>query len=218
MLVFCEECGERLDFFLEHEQATVRRLRCQGCGELLTVCNDLNTAASESGQNSEKPLPCFFSTSKDSKIVRKQKVLVVDDSALIRGAIRRIFEESIKLEVIGEASNGAEALDLIPRLNPDVVTLDVNMPVMDGLTTLKHMMIKTPKPAVMISTLTREGASVTFDALKYGAVDFIPKPSQVNGKGLEAQHEKIIRKVSMASRVETKTDRKSTRLNSSHYS
>ncbi len=130
------------------------------------------------------------------------KVLIVDDSRMIRKAIRGILEDSGQLEVVGEAGNGVEALDLTPELNPDVVTLDVNMPVMDGLTTLKHMMIKYPRPAVMISTLTREGSSITFDALKYGAVDFVLKPSQVNGKQLAEQRESLVRKVILASRVE----------------
>jgi two-component system chemotaxis response regulator CheB len=91
---------------------------------------------------------------------------------------------------------------MIPRLNPDVITLDVNMPIMDGLTALKHIMIKHPKPTVMLSTLTREGERVTFDALKYGAVDFIAKPSMFQTITLEEQKQRIIEKVKMAAKVE----------------
>ena len=94
------------------------------------------------------------------------KLLVVDDSKLIRRFLLDVFRQGDPIQVVGEASNGAEALAMIPRLNPDVITLDVNMPIMDGLTALKHIMIKHPKPTVMLSTLTREGERVTFDALK----------------------------------------------------
>lgn len=134
---------------------------------------------------------------------KRLRLLIVDDSRFIRGAIRRIVETNDRIEVIGEAGNGKEALEQIPLLNPDVITLDVNMPVMDGLTTLKHIMIKNPRPTVMLSTLTREGATVTFDALKYGAVDFIEKPSNLGKADAVAQERRIIRKILMAGEVET---------------
>ena len=130
------------------------------------------------------------------------KLLIVDDSKLIRRAISNIFTDQENIQVVGEASNGREALEILPELNPDVVTLDINMPVMDGLTTLKHIMIKNPKPTVMLSSLTQEGASMTFDALKYGAIDFIPKPSRNNKDSLEKQGLDIIKKVNQAAEVE----------------
>jgi two-component system chemotaxis response regulator CheB len=130
------------------------------------------------------------------------KVLVVDDSKLIRRIVRGIFQDSAHIEVVGEAANGAQALELIPQLSPDVVTLDVNMPVMDGLTTLKHIMIRNPVPTVMFSTLTREGATETFDALRYGAVDFMLKPSRLSEEGMEEQKADITERVSMAAHVE----------------
>ncbi len=130
------------------------------------------------------------------------RALIVDDSKLIRQAIRDIFAESHQVQVVGEAGNGAEALEILPGLNPDIITLDINMPVMDGLTALKHIMIKHPKPIVMLSTYTREGERVTFDALKYGAVDFIEKPSQFQKIALQEQRERIIQKVTMAAKVE----------------
>ncbi len=130
------------------------------------------------------------------------KLMIVDDSRMIRKAISRIFDNIDNVEVVGEAGNGAHALDMLPKLNPDVVTLDVNMPVMDGLTALKHIMIKSPTPVVMISTLTKEGSAVTFDALKYGALDFVHKPSRTQKISIREQEENIVKKVRLASRVE----------------
>ncbi len=135
------------------------------------------------------------------------KVLVVDDSKLIRKVICRAFEESENINVVGEAGNGLEALKMLPQLNPDVVTLDINMPVMDGLTALKHMMIKYPRPIVMLSSLTKEGAAVTFEALKYGAVDFVHKPSKAKGSDLEEQYRNMISKIILAADVETEAVR-----------
>ena len=130
------------------------------------------------------------------------KALIVDDSKLIRQFICDLFNKSDHVRVAGEASNGAEALEMLPCLNPDIVTLDVNMPVMDGLTALKHIMIKHPKPTVMLSTYTRDGERVTFDALKYGAIDFIAKPSRFETLTMEEQRQKIIQKITMAAKVE----------------
>ncbi|MEN8258238.1 MAG: chemotaxis protein CheB [Thermodesulfobacteriota bacterium] len=128
------------------------------------------------------------------------KVFIVDDSKLMRQAVRRICEDNC-LEVVGEAENGVEALELLETLDPNVIILDVNMPVMDGLTTLKHMMIKKPTPTIMLSTLTREGAAVTFDSFKYGAVDFVTKPSSLDGGDLGEQSMELVRKVRAASEV-----------------
>ena len=130
------------------------------------------------------------------------KLLIVDDSKLIRRAVSNIFKAQDNFQVVGEAGNGKEALDMLAGLNPDVVTLDINMPVMDGLTTLKHIMIKSPRPTVMLSSLTQEGASVTFDALKYGAIDFIPKPSRTNGDSIGEQELNIVKKIKLAAEVE----------------
>lgn len=130
------------------------------------------------------------------------KLLIVDDSKLMRRVISGIFEGVEEVTVVGEAENGKIALEMIPSLKPDVVTMDINMPVMDGLKALKHIMIKHPTPVVMCSTLTGDGRTVTFDALKFGAVDFIHKPSNHHPETLEAQHETIRRKVIQAARVE----------------
>jgi len=129
------------------------------------------------------------------------KLLIVDDSKMMRRAIADIFDADNRVKVVGEAADGEEALEIILQLDIDVVTLDVEMPVMNGLTTLKHMMIEKPTPTVMISTLTHKGAAITFDALKYGAVDFVPKPSNLSGKDLKKQSSEIIRKVNLAAAV-----------------
>ena len=121
---------------------------------------------------------------------------------MIRRAVSNIFKAQDNFQVVGEAGNGKEALDMLAGLNPDVVTLDINMPVMDGLTTLKHIMIKSPRPTVMLSSLTQEGATETFDALKYGAIDFIPKPSRTNGDSIGEQELNIVKKIKLAAEVE----------------
>ena len=131
------------------------------------------------------------------------KVLVVDDSSLIRQAIITAISSSNQLQVIGEAADGDEALALIAQLKPDVVTLDVIMPRMSGLTTLKHIMIFHPTPVVMLSSVTQEGASVTFDALRYGAIDFIAKPSKLESNSLQMQTIEIIQKIITAAKVKT---------------
>jgi len=130
------------------------------------------------------------------------RLLIVDDSRLIRLAMADIFESQDDMKVVGVACNGREALALIPRLNPDVVTLDIEMPVMDGLTALKHIMMLCPKPTVMLSTHTWEGAKTTFDALKFGAIDFVHKPNRLLKLTVHEQQQNIIRKVAYAARVE----------------
>jgi two-component system chemotaxis response regulator CheB len=104
------------------------------------------------------------------------RVMIVDDSAFMRLTLSRIVNESPGLVVVGTARDGQEALELIPRLQPDVVTLDIEMPRLDGLSTLREIMAEHPRPVVMLSSLTTEGARETIQALTYGAVDFIAKP------------------------------------------
>ena len=106
---------------------------------------------------------------------RRTTVLVVDDSAFMRKAVSSMLEKDAQIEVIGTARNGEEALSQINRLDPDVVTLDIEMPVMDGLTALRNIMMQSPRPVLMLSSLTTDGAEATFKALELGAVDFIPK-------------------------------------------
>lgn len=106
------------------------------------------------------------------------RVLVVDDSAFMRFSITQHLNGRAGIQVVGSARDGQEALELIPSLQPDVVTLDVEMPRLDGISTLREIMVRFPRPVVMLSSLTREGAVTTIQALTLGAVDFITKPER----------------------------------------
>jgi len=108
---------------------------------------------------------------------RQVKVLVVDDSAFMRKIISDILEEDPIIKVIDRARDGKEAVEKTLKLDPDVITLDVEMPGMDGLAALKEIMRLKPTPVVMVSSLTRKGADTTMKALALGAVDFVAKPS-----------------------------------------
>ena len=103
------------------------------------------------------------------------KVLVVDDSTFYRRRVAQILNEDASLEVIDVAKDGQEAIDKAARLKPDVITMDVEMPVMDGITAVQKIMASTPTPVLMFSSLTHEGAQATLDALDAGALDFLPK-------------------------------------------
>ncbi|MCC2606186.1 protein-glutamate methylesterase/protein-glutamine glutaminase [Planctobacterium marinum] len=103
------------------------------------------------------------------------KVLVVDDSTFFRRRVSEILNQSPDLEVVGDARNGKEAIESVKRLNPDVVTMDIEMPVMDGISAVKEIMRSQPVPIIMFSSLTYEGAQATLDALEAGAMDFLPK-------------------------------------------
>jgi len=133
-------------------------------------------------------------------------VLIIDDSAFMRKAIRQILQSDPLIEVIGTARNGADGLEKFKELNPDVVTLDISMPQMDGLTCLRNIMSINPLPVVMISSLTQEGARETFKALELGAVDFVPKLSGTISLDIERQKNEIINKVKAAvlARIEKK--------------
>jgi len=103
------------------------------------------------------------------------KVLIVDDSAFMRAALSRMLTSDPTIEIVGQASDGIEALEKITQLNPDVITLDIEMPRMDGLATLEELMKKNPKPVLMVSSLTSAGADATLRALELGALDYMPK-------------------------------------------
>jgi len=127
----------------------------------------------------------------------KIKVLIIDDSALVRQMLSSIFEKAAGIEVVGTAQDPLIARNKIKQLNPDVLTLDVEMPRMDGLTFLANLMRLRPMPVVMVSSLTQKGADVTLDALDLGAVDFVSKPSAL-GSGLDEYADEIVAKVRMA--------------------
>lgn len=130
--------------------------------------------------------------------MNKIKVLVIDDSAFMRKMISDILNSDPNIEVLGTARNGKDGLEKLKKWQPDVVTLDIEMPVMDGLTALKNIMETRPLPVVMLSSLTQEGADTTLKALQLGAVDFIPKPSGAISLDIENIKDLIIEKVKEA--------------------
>ncbi|MBN1301156.1 MAG: chemotaxis response regulator protein-glutamate methylesterase [Melioribacteraceae bacterium] len=105
----------------------------------------------------------------------KIKVIIVDDSAFMRKSLSIMLESDDSIEIIAAAKDGLEGYELIKKLRPDIVTLDIEMPRMDGLTALKKIMTDCPTPVLMVSSLTTEGAESTIKAMEYGAIDFIPK-------------------------------------------
>lgn len=128
------------------------------------------------------------------------KLLIVDDSALMRRSLRECFENEADIEV-HTARDGKDALDQIRAIEPDVVTLDINMPVMDGLTCLSHIMTEAPRPVVMVSSLTEKGATITFEALEIGAVDYVAKPGGTVSLNLKSVFPDIVAKVRAAARA-----------------
>ncbi|HOQ38295.1 MAG TPA: chemotaxis response regulator protein-glutamate methylesterase [Acetivibrio sp.] len=125
----------------------------------------------------------------------KIRVLVVDDSAFMRKAITDILNSDGEIQVIDTAKNGVEALDKAEKLNPDVITMDLNMPVMDGLECLRRLQAISRIPVIMLSSYTKEGAYATMQALDEGAMDFIAKPGNIFEMKREDLKEEIIRKV-----------------------
>ncbi|MCP4581290.1 MAG: chemotaxis response regulator protein-glutamate methylesterase [candidate division Zixibacteria bacterium] len=123
------------------------------------------------------------------------KVLVVDDSAFMRKAISMMLESDPDIKVVGMGHDGNEGIELVKKLKPDIVTLDIEMPRMDGLTALKHIMADNPTPVMMISSLTTDGASATLDALQLGAVDFIPKQLSFVALDIVKIKEQLIQKI-----------------------
>ncbi len=138
-------------------------------------------------------------------MMKKVNVLVVDDSAFMRKMISNILEDHARLHVIDTARNGQDALEKIKQHQPDVITLDIEMPVMDGIAALKEIMANDPRPVVMLSSLTREGADKTLESMEFGAVDFIPKPSGSISLNIQDIEDEIISKVLEAAEVEVKT-------------
>src|ERR1700753_4237089 len=131
---------------------------------------------------------------------RRIRVLIVDDSALVRSLLTDILRPNPDIEVVGVASDAHIAREKIKALNPDVLTLDVEMPKMDGITFLKNLMRLRPMPVVMVSSLTERGADVTLDALALGAVDYLSKPKIDLAATLKDYGEELIEKIKTASR------------------
>lgn len=127
------------------------------------------------------------------------KVLIVDDSALMRKVLKEIIMTDESLEVVGTARDGQEAVEKVHDLNPDVVTMDINMPVMDGLTSMQYILSDYPDmPILIVSSLTSEGALTTFEALELGAFDYVAKPSGTVSSNLHIIGKEIILKVKLA--------------------
>jgi two-component system, chemotaxis family, protein-glutamate methylesterase/glutaminase len=135
---------------------------------------------------------------------KKIRVLVVDDSAVMRQLLTEILASDAGIEVVGTAADPYIAREKIKMLNPDVLTLDVEMPKMDGLAFLRNLMRLRPMPVVMCSSLTQQGANVALDALALGAIDYVAKPVFDVVHGIKDSAQEIITKVKMAARVQVR--------------
>ncbi|MBI5659283.1 MAG: chemotaxis response regulator protein-glutamate methylesterase [Nitrosomonadales bacterium] len=129
---------------------------------------------------------------------RKIRVLIVDDSALIRSILREVINSFPDMEAVGAATNPLQAREMIKALNPDVLTLDVEMPEMDGLTFLDKLMRLRPMPVLMVSSLTRQGSDAALRALELGAIDFVAKPRMGIADGLQGYDGEIAEKIRAA--------------------
>src|SRR5712691_1368506 len=129
------------------------------------------------------------------------RVLVVDDSAFMRRVISEAIAGQADMEVAGVAINGLDALVKVEQLQPDVLTLDVEMPDMDGLTALRHLMARYPRPVVMVSTMTQQGAVTTLRALSIGAVDFVAKPSAAISLDFHRVKDELLHKIRVAAKA-----------------
>lgn len=138
----------------------------------------------------------------------KIRVLIIDDSALVRQMLTKILNSALDIEVVGTAADPYIAREKIKRLNPNVLTLDIEMPRMDGLAFLSNLMRLRPMPVVMVSALTEKGADVTLQALEYGAVDFICKPQIDIAQTFDAYADEIINKIRTAVRAQVRPMRK----------
>lgn len=132
-------------------------------------------------------------------MAKKIRVLIIDDSALVRKLLTEILDSAKDIEVVGTASDPFIAREKIKKLNPDVLSLDVEMPKMDGLTFLDNLMRLRPMPVVMVSTLTTKGADTTLQALEMGAIDFVSKPRVDLSHTIDDYAEEIIEKIRIAS-------------------
>jgi two-component system, chemotaxis family, protein-glutamate methylesterase/glutaminase len=135
----------------------------------------------------------------------KTKVLVIDDSALIRSLLTELINDTKDLEVVGAAPDPLVAREMIKQLNPDVLTLDVEMPRMDGLDFLEKLMRLRPMPVLMVSTLTEKGSEITLRALELGATDFVTKPKMGITQGMQQYADEITDKIRTAAKAKVST-------------
>ena len=129
------------------------------------------------------------------------RVLIVDDSAFMRKVLETILVSDENVQVVGHAKDGREAVRLAESLKPDVITMDINMPVMDGLQATAEIMTTNPRPIVMVSSESRQGAASTLRALELGAIEFVAKPSSGIDLDMHSVREDLLRKVRMAAKV-----------------
>jgi two-component system chemotaxis response regulator CheB len=139
----------------------------------------------------------------DSEFHTPVRVLIVDDSAFMRLALSHLIANESGLEVVATACNGSEALDKIASLDPDVVTLDVEMPGLDGLQTLRHIMNQFPRPVIVVSGTTEQAAENTFNALAAGAFDYIPKHLSPNSLDILHIRQDLVAKIRAAGQLRT---------------
>src|ERR1700694_3621969 len=132
---------------------------------------------------------------------KKIRVLVVDDSTFMRKVLEGILNADEQLVVIGHAKDGREAIALAESLKPDVITMDLNMPHVDGLQATAEIMTTNPRPIVIVSSESREGAASTLRALELGAIEFVAKPSSAIDLDMQSVKEDLLRKVRMAAKV-----------------
>ncbi len=128
-------------------------------------------------------------------LMDKIKILIVDDSAFMRKSLEIMLSDEESFEIVGKAHDGLEGVELAAKLKPDIITMDIEMPKMDGLTAVKKIMAKCPTQIIMLSSLTTEGAEATIKALEYGAVDFIPKEMSFVSVNITAIKDDLIHKI-----------------------
>src|SRR5712692_5835956 len=133
--------------------------------------------------------------------LNKVRVLIVDDSAFMRKVLETILVSDPQLQVIGHAKDGREAIALAESLKPDVITMDINMPHMDGLQATAQIMTVNPRPIVVVSSESREGAASTLKSLELGAIEFVAKPSSGVDLDMHSIKDELLRKVRMAAKV-----------------
>ena len=133
--------------------------------------------------------------------IKKFRVLIVDDSAFMRKVLETIISSDETLQVVGQAKDGREAVTLAESLKPDVITMDINMPHVDGLQATAQIMTTNPRPIVIVSSESREGADSTLKALELGAIDFVSKPSSGIDLDMQSVREDLLRKVRMSAKV-----------------
>src|ERR1700692_2831905 len=132
---------------------------------------------------------------------KKFRLLVVDDSAFMRKVLETIFNADDQLQVVGQAKDGREAITLAESLKPDVITMDINMPHVDGLQATAQIMTTNPRPIVIVSSESREGAASTLKALELGAIELVAKPSSGIDLDMQSVREELLRKVRMSAKV-----------------